>query len=331
MRIRHIYFIFLFGTASHAWTFDEWTSPLQWSNWSVTSPNNVAGEYSSATDPFDPTASALKVSYPGGQSDVLGIGAFFDPLARSDIDERSYVRFEYHVMFDEQFDWVKVGKLPGLYGGPKACNIVKNACLTTRIMWYGEGKLGINIRTGSDMTQSVCHRDADIMISSGAKNRCNPPYSMDIGVGGLFTVNTGKWINLTQIVRLNTIGSTDGELFVWKDSVLVVKSTKFVFRHSNTLKIEGLYFNSFFGGSGVLYAPTQEQRTFWRNFSMSTLPLNWSNSNPKHSGANSMSKPLGFWVSWSLSNFIRFYSGCQKNRAFFLVSRKAVRVENTFL
>lgn len=50
-------------------------------------------------------------------------------------------------MFEEGFEFVRGGKLPGLYGGDRSCSggadATKLGCFSTRFVWKseGEGKL----------------------------------------------------------------------------------------------------------------------------------------------------------------------------------------------
>jgi hypothetical protein len=58
-----------------------------------------------------------------------------------DISKASNVTFEYEVFFPSDFDWVKGGKLPGLYGGHTGCSGGDPAldCFSTRLMWRAGG------------------------------------------------------------------------------------------------------------------------------------------------------------------------------------------------
>lgn len=58
-----------------------------------------------------------------------------------DISEANSVTLEYKVFFPGDFDWVKGGKLPGLYGGHARCSGGNPAldCFSTRLMWRAGG------------------------------------------------------------------------------------------------------------------------------------------------------------------------------------------------
>lgn len=58
-----------------------------------------------------------------------------------DITKAKNITFEYDVFFPSDFEWVKGGKLPGLYGGRTRCSGGDPAldCFSTRLMWRADG------------------------------------------------------------------------------------------------------------------------------------------------------------------------------------------------
>ena len=58
-----------------------------------------------------------------------------------DISKANNVTLGYKVFFPGDFDWVKGGKLPGLYGGHTGCSGGNPAldCFSTRLMWRADG------------------------------------------------------------------------------------------------------------------------------------------------------------------------------------------------
>jgi polysaccharide lyase-like protein len=75
-----------------------------------------------------------------------------------DISKANNVTLEYQVFFPSDFDWVKGGKLPGLYGGHTRCSGGNPAldCFSTRMMWRagGAGELYL-VRPGSSLPPRV--------------------------------------------------------------------------------------------------------------------------------------------------------------------------------
>lgn len=86
---------------------------------------------------FYPKDSINPARWPQGGSEFYAA-----PL---DVSKASNVTFEYKVFFPSDFEWVKGGKLPGLYGGHTGCSGGNAAldCFSTRLMWRtgGAGEL----------------------------------------------------------------------------------------------------------------------------------------------------------------------------------------------
>ena len=92
---------------------------------------------------LDSPGSILQLSYPAGSVDPkhlpLGGAEFYaTPL---DISDALNVTLEYCVFFPVGFNWVRGGKLPGLYGGHTECSGGNDAlqCFSTRLMWRANG------------------------------------------------------------------------------------------------------------------------------------------------------------------------------------------------
>ena len=84
---------------------------------------------------------------PGANRDLRGGAGFYAlpvQLAGT-LPTAMSVSFAYSVYFPPDFDWVKGGKLPGLWGGDPTCSGGNSAmkCFSTRLMWRagGEGEL----------------------------------------------------------------------------------------------------------------------------------------------------------------------------------------------
>jgi hypothetical protein len=82
---------------------------------------------------FYPKDSVNPAKWPQGGSEF-----YATPL---DISKASNVTLEYRVFFPGDFEWVKGGKLPGLYGGHTRCSGGDPAldCFSTRMMWRAGG------------------------------------------------------------------------------------------------------------------------------------------------------------------------------------------------
>ncbi|KAG0342877.1 hypothetical protein BG000_000042 [Podila horticola] len=69
-----------------------------------------------------------------------------------------------------------------------------------------------------------CPRGMRVRISPRAVNRCNPAYSISIGRDEPFKVQSGKWLDITQVVRANSKGDAiqDGYMAVYLDKEVVI-------------------------------------------------------------------------------------------------------------
>jgi hypothetical protein len=74
------------------------------------------------------------------------------------------------------------------------------------------------------------------------------------GLGRTGLLQKNRWYSVEQQVKLNTPGSSDGELRAWIDGHLVFERTGLRFRDVPTLKIESLWMNVYHGGTAK--APT---------------------------------------------------------------------------
>lgn len=198
---------------------------------------------------------ALRVRYPADSASQLAAatadtehgGAQLYLAWRGGPVDDAYLR--YYLRFPEGFDFVKGGKLPGLYGGrvndgrkiPDGTN-----GFSTRYMWRtgGAGEVYAYLPT------SVAH-------------------GTSLGRGD-WTWPTGVWIEVEQHVRLNSPGATDGQVQVWLNGILVFEQTGLTFRTVSTLQIEGLFFSTFFGGGDASWATPRDQYADFAGFVLAT-------------------------------------------------------------
>jgi hypothetical protein len=201
---------------------------------------------------------ALQVSYPVNSAsqramntDDTGGGGAQAYLARTGgpLDE---AWLAYDVRFPAGFRFVKGGKLPGLYGGTvTAGRHIPNGRngFSTRYMWRaaGVGEVYAYLPT------SVAH-------------------GTSIGRGA-WTWPTGRWARVVQHVRLNTPGVADGLVEVWLDGARVLSSAGLTYRTVPTLRIEGVFFSTFFGGGDASWATPVEQAAQFADVRLSPVPV----------------------------------------------------------
>ncbi|HYQ56867.1 MAG TPA: hypothetical protein VEP89_05910 [Draconibacterium sp.] len=161
------------------------------------------------------------------------------PLSPSD----AYI-FSYKIKFDEDFDFVKGGKLPGLAGGT--------------------ANTGGKIPTGYDGWSARLMFWEDGQLSYYAYF---PDQTMEYGErfyfmnekGDTLQISKGNWHSVKQLVKLNTVNKKDGVLQAWFDGAEVFKSDTMVFRNTPDLKIDQVLFNVFMGGSDKSWAPKKNE------------------------------------------------------------------------
>ncbi|KAJ7042042.1 hypothetical protein C8F04DRAFT_114915 [Mycena alexandri] len=150
-------------------------------------------------------STVMQLLYPAGSSNPAGKpqgGAeiYCTPL---DITSAQMVTLVYSVFFPNKFNWVKGGKLPGLYGGRTGCSGGDAAlnCFSTRLMWRQGGKGELYLYAKKDkQTDDLCN---------DPQSECNADYGFSIGRGS-FKFVMGGWTTVSQTVRLNTPGEQDG-------------------------------------------------------------------------------------------------------------------------
>jgi hypothetical protein len=181
-----------------------------------------------------PADSASQLSAATGDTEHGGAQAY---LAWQDGPaDDAYLRF--YVRFPTGFDFVKGGKLPGLYSGrmnnggkiPDGTN-----GFSTRYMWRaaGAGEVYAYLPTSTVHGTSLGR--------------------------GRWTWPTGAWTSVEQHVRLNTPGLADGLIQVWLNGALVFEQTGLTYRTTPSVQIEGLFFSTFFGGGDSSWATPRDQ------------------------------------------------------------------------
>lgn len=200
----------------------------------------------------------LRVSYPARSASPTvarrwkrpeGGAQLYLPLRSPSTDS---LHLRYYLRFPKDFDFVKGGKLPGLYGGDVTGgrNIPDGEDgLSTRYMWRsdGEGEVYAYLPTSEEHGTSL-----------GRGNWSWP---------------TGRWTCVEQAVTLNTPGEFDGSVKVLLDGEQVLHSENLEFRTVGSLKIEGVFFSTFFGGSDPTWATPRTGHADFAAFAVSDGPI----------------------------------------------------------
>jgi hypothetical protein len=209
-----------------------------------------------ATDPQGKfgTNKSWKVTYPTGSYSPSGGGPVGGDQWKAPftLASKTALGLDYWVYFPVGFDFVKGGKLPGLYSGnpSNASGGTQTAdAMTTRLMW----------RTGGA---------GELYLYSPNRSWYPNGGSDGLSVGrGQFTFVPGKWHHIRQYVQLNVSGEND-RIRVWFDDMLkpAIDLGGVNLETSSALTLDGLYFSTFFGGDDAPWASPSDQNAYFSGF-----------------------------------------------------------------
>ncbi|KAJ7617452.1 polysaccharide lyase family 14 protein [Mycena polygramma] len=200
---------------------------------------------------------------PGGFGFYLsGPSAFSSKLESG----ATHVVLSYRMMLQSGWEWVKGGKLPGIFGGDGdfsyACTGGRQndrcKCFNVRPMWRSKG-LG-ELYTYLPLTST--NRERLLAVPPSSKE--NSDYGFSVGRNAFnFDIAVGKWVSLAFRVKLNSIGCDDGELELWVNGKSVIKVVGLMLRDSERSRIKGAHFQTFFGGHTDEWASPKDQRAWF--------------------------------------------------------------------
>lgn len=199
----------------------------------------------------------LRVRYPKGSVDPSMHETAGRPLGGAqwygqEIPPTDTIYLRYYLRCAEDFDFVRGGKLPGLFGGVR-CSGGKipdgTDGFSTRFMWRakGDGEVYAYLPTSEHFGASLGR--------------------------GKWQFVPGKWHCIEQHVVLNSPGARDGSVTVWLDGRQVFQQKNLLYRTVDTLQIEGIFFSTFFGGSDDRWATPRDTHIDFANFALSTGPI----------------------------------------------------------
>lgn len=213
---------------------------------------------------FRHRGASLAVLYPeGGSGTKLGGALWKLELPGS----YKAVRLRYRVKFAEGFDFVRGGKLPGLAGGiaPTGSDQADGTNgWTGRMMWRTDydGLPGEEPQNRANMVTYLKHTQSG--FDQDGTQEDNLYWTDDIG--DPIEIQAGVWYRITQWVKMNKIGRSNGRLKMFLNGTQVLDQRDLVFRTTDDLGIDVMYFNTFFGGSGPLWAPSKDEVIYFDDF-----------------------------------------------------------------
>ncbi|EIW60967.1 polysaccharide lyase family 14 protein [Trametes versicolor FP-101664 SS1] len=219
---------------------------------------------------------SMQVHYPKGSFKLSaapptprgGLSFYAPGPASVDLTTAQEATLSYSVFFPDGFDFVKGGKLPGLYGGNSddvatSCSGGRrdDDCFSVRFMWRtdGQGELYTYLPPSFEANKAVCN--------VAPFSTCNDVFGASVGRGS-FNFAPGTRTTIGQRVKLNDVGTANGEieLFVEGKSIFTVTGLELV--NAAEGRIRGLQMQSFFGGSGSSWATPKDQDIFLGDFSV---------------------------------------------------------------
>ncbi|KAI0359309.1 hypothetical protein OH77DRAFT_1017373 [Trametes cingulata] len=194
--------------------------------------------------------------------------------ALGDVDTSREVVMGYDVLFEDGFDFRKGGKLPGIYGGAGdsayGCTGGRQTdrckCFNLRLMWRenGVGELYAYVPQIEANTKRL--------LAVPPRSIQHPDYGFSVGRGA-WTFEPGRWTRVMERVSMNDVGEENGEIEVFIDGKLVIRATGLVLRTDEgpDARVQGLHFQTFFGGHRPEWASPKEQRAWFATVSGAIL------------------------------------------------------------
>lgn len=225
------------------------------------------------------SSKAMRVEYPAGLfgsgDDKTGAQWKFD-------FDQGYeaVELEYRLKFEDGFDFVRGGKLPGLAGG--AANSGGNTPngtdgFSARMHWRTNGSSGSPLNSNetdrANIAQYLYHPD---QVTNGGVN--GDDLDWDDGPSGNWEeFESDRWYHLRHRIILNTPGVNGGEglhdgvVQAWLDGVQVLDIDNIRFRDVESLQIDLMYFSTFFGGGSQSWATSKDEVAYFDDFKITAL------------------------------------------------------------
>ena len=206
---------------------------------------------------------AIRVAYPAGKH-----GSADDETGaqwRLKFDQGyEAVEASYRVKFGPKFDFVRGGKLPGLFGGKGNTGGNKpngTDGFSARLHWRTNGSAKSPLRDSdqANLTQYLYHPDQPTKFGDDIRYDDGP-------TGQWAVLDSDRWYQIRCRIVLNAPGEHNGILQGWIDGVQMLEMDNIRFRDVAELQIDGFFFSTFFGGSGKQWNTTKDETAFFDDF-----------------------------------------------------------------
>jgi hypothetical protein len=194
---------------------------------------------------------ATKVLKVNEYANVLNWGFECTHLLDQGYDE---LYFSYNVQFSPNFNSTSGGKLPGFFGGDVTFTALNCPDEET------EGPVcKIHFKKGG-LFYTYHYDFTGAPYNSNYPTTC--PYSIEGYTDGEVYFIPGNWYNVTQRIVRNTFtegdANSDGIHEVWVDGELIYQKNQHKFVVDSSMRINGLFFAFWYGGSGASYTPLSD-------------------------------------------------------------------------
>jgi hypothetical protein len=218
---------------------------------------------------YEDTSDGFRINFP--QNKVASSSGVNFRATPGKIFPADAVSVAYDVYLPEDFPWVRGGKI-----GPGLCiGLVEGDCVgggeqysdkaSVRIMWLPDGYASLYVYFPTTAMSLQGKRTAAIVE--------NPhlPYTHLFRQQKTLQFKAGQWNSIEMTVQMNTVGQQDGVLEL-NINGHVESVHDCVFRTDPNMKIQSLFFASWFGGSDVsTFAPPFDTYSIIKNIYLKKL------------------------------------------------------------
>eukprot|EP00890_Picochlorum_soloecismus_P005464 jgi/Picsp_1/5919/NSC_03276-R1_alginate lyase len=181
------------------------------------------------------------------------------------------IEFSYNVYFSDSFQWVRGGKLPGIYiGSPGATggNWEQNSG-SVRVVWQRKGVACLYVYIPTQISPDQTKEGAiDIQHDAFKRHSHTTAKGCHLWHKGPLSFNKGEWNSVKMRVEMNDVGASNGQV-----SLEVNGQREYIddmiWRSDPQLLIGGLSIQTFFGGHTKECAAPDDVYTKFQDFTIS--------------------------------------------------------------